>query len=374
MPADSLQSVSKASSSTRWIALLGKRDEPTDGVEDYCGFLSDALSMHGIHLQCVRCSWEKDGWLRALWNLRRQSKEWRDSWVLLQYTAMAWSRRGFPVGVLAVERILRSHGARCAVVFHEYSQQHEVASLVSGFRGAFQNAVIAKLYREARHAIFTVPLEAVHWLPANSSKARFIPIGANVPERLNGRLPPQSGGRKTVVVFGITGAPHTAREVEAIAGAVRHAAQSVRGLRLVLCGRGSAEAAGLIRDHLKTAGVDIVSKGVLPAAEIANELSSADAHLFVRGPITLQRGSALAGIACGVPVVGYRNGRVMPPLDEAGVAWTAPGDSRALGENLLNVLTNDQNWADLHARNVRLQQSYLSWNRIAQEYLKALSQ
>ena len=85
----------------KWVALLGRRDTPTDGVEDYCTFLGEALEQHGVQLQNVRVRWSDEGWFGALRHLWRESGGWRDDWVLLQYTAMGWSRRGFPFGALA---------------------------------------------------------------------------------------------------------------------------------------------------------------------------------------------------------------------------------------------------------------------------------
>lgn len=357
-----------------WIALMGRRDEPTDGVEDYCRFLADSLAKRGIHLQSARVSWDMDGWFRALWKLRQEGKRWRGHWVLLQYTGMAWSRRGFPLGALIVAKILKSQGARGAVVFHEFSRQHSSRSWISRLRGALQAATIRGLYRGASRVIFTVPLESVDWLPTGESKSRFIPIGANVPERLGPRRPKPSPQPKTVVVFGVTGAPNMVPEIEVISDVMRSTAQSVPALRLVLCGRGSSDAEKLLAPSLQNQGVDLVAKGILSADAVADELQSADAYLFVRGPINLQRGSALAGIACGVPIVGYRNGKVMRPLDEAGVEWAPLGDRHALAQNLVSVLSDKQKWADLHERNLRLQRNYFGWNRIADEYLKAFSQ
>lgn len=353
---------------------MGRRDEPTDGVEDYCRFLSGALAERGIRLQTARVRWDKEGWLRALWKLRRESKQWRGHWVLLQYTGMAWSRRGFPFGALIVARILKSQGVRGAVVFHEFSRQHSSRSSVSRLRGTLQAATVGCLYRGASRAIFTVPLQSVSWLPTGDSKSRFIPIGANVPERLDRRTPAPAPQPKTVVVFGVTGVPNMVPEVEVISDVMRRTAESVCALRLVLCGRGSPDAEKLLAPSLREQGVQVVAKGILSAEAVADELHSADAYLFVRGPINLQRGSALAGIACGVPIVGYRNGEVMRPLDEAGVEWAPLGDRHALAQNLLAVLSDEQKWADLHQRNLRLQRNYFGWNRIADEYLKAFSQ
>src|SRR5579863_5692496 len=105
---------------TRLVALLGKLESPTDGVEDYCFWLSRALAEAGWTLDVVRFSWPQ-GWLGALRRLWKQSKQWRGQWVLVQYTAFAWSRRGFTAGLLPVIWILRRRGAKCAVVLHDPS-------------------------------------------------------------------------------------------------------------------------------------------------------------------------------------------------------------------------------------------------------------
>src|SRR5207244_7986750 len=94
------------------VALLGRRDEPTDGVRDYCSLLAEALRRRGVTLKLAESFWERDGWLRELWNLWKQSRKWRGEWVLMEYTALAWSRRGFPFGVLAVLALLDRKSTR----------------------------------------------------------------------------------------------------------------------------------------------------------------------------------------------------------------------------------------------------------------------
>ncbi len=48
---------------TEWIALLGRRDMPTDGVEDYCTFLGRALAQRGVTLNLTRVDWFGQGWM-----------------------------------------------------------------------------------------------------------------------------------------------------------------------------------------------------------------------------------------------------------------------------------------------------------------------
>src|SRR2546429_7017035 len=97
------------------IALLGRADTPTDAVEEYCWYLSEALRAQGIRLTIERVPWEEGGWGGALQALRGRAKTWKGLWVIVQYTALAWSSRGFPLRFSRVLEILKGAGVRVAV-------------------------------------------------------------------------------------------------------------------------------------------------------------------------------------------------------------------------------------------------------------------
>jgi len=48
------------------VALLGKRDEPTDAVEEYCRYLGDGLRATGFDLHLVHVPWAEMGWSAGL--------------------------------------------------------------------------------------------------------------------------------------------------------------------------------------------------------------------------------------------------------------------------------------------------------------------
>jgi glycosyltransferase involved in cell wall biosynthesis len=358
----------------KWIALLGRRDMPTDGVEDYCTFLGRALAQRGLKLGLAHVDWFDRGWIPALWRLWCESAAWRGSWVVVQYTGMGWSRRGFPIGVLAVLAILRHRGCRCAIVFHEFMRQSGEARRVDRLRGDCQQWVIERLYRGSMKCIFTAPLETIGWLPQGDSKSAFIPIGANIPERLDRRSGPGALERqRTVIIFGVTGAARAAGEVEEIADLMKEASKSLPSLRLVLTGRGSMEVGKDIEAALAGNGVETVVRGVLPAEEVADEFARADVLLFVRGAITLQRGSAIAGVACGLPIVGYRIG-TGDALDEAGIEWSPWRDRRSLARGLVRVLSDSTRWTELHELSLQAQRDHFSWTRIAERFAGVLTE
>ena len=352
-----------------WIALLGRQDMPTDGVEDYCVFLGGGLSTLGVELRRVRVQWFDRGWIAALRQLRRESASWRGQWVLIQYTAFTWSRHGFPLPALIVLALLRRRGVRPAVVFHEPRRQGSGKRLIDRLRGSCQDWVIHSLYRGSDKCVFTVPLETVSWLPEVEAKAAFIPIGANIPERIAPRdATAPANHEKTVIVFGVTGAPVMTREVEQIASVLREASKSLSKLRVVAVGRGSAEARNQLVMALDGVSVTPVILGVVPSDEVARQFQESDVLLFVRGAITPQRGSVMAGIASGIPIVGYGDEKGVGPLREAGIEWSPSGNYEDLASCLVRVLSDPTRWRELYGRNLTTQKNYFSWTRIAERF------
>jgi glycosyltransferase involved in cell wall biosynthesis len=365
----------KGAQPTTWLALLGRRDSPVDGVEDYCTYLGMGLARIGIDLGQARVNWADDGWLPALRQLWRESIAWRGSWVLLQYTALGWSRRGFPLGIVAVSAILRRRGARCAVVLHEpYRQKRDGRRWIDRLRGACQDWVVRSLHARAEKSIFADPLEKIDWLPKNDPKAAFIPIGANIPEagnRSDSEIP-RNGPAKTVAVFCLSSPPLRQDEVGDICSALRVASMNGTKLRVVFVGRETAEAQPEIVRALDGVAIEIHNLGLRGADEVARTLAAADAMLCVRGRLYPRRGSALAGIACGLPIVGYDGAAAGTPLAEAGLALVPYRDSAALGAALSRVFADEALRADLRKRSWRAHNQYFSWSVIAKQFAESL--
>jgi glycosyltransferase involved in cell wall biosynthesis len=367
------------------VALLGRRDEPTDGVRDYCHWLAQALERRGLSLVQAEVQWAERGWLRALLALWKKSAEWQGRWVILQYTALGWSRRGFPLGMLPTLWLLRGRGARLAAVFHSTEPQAG-SRPIERLRGACQRWVMRRASRQASRIILPVPLERAAWLGAMREKAFFIPVGANIPRdpaaadegECSARRAPAGARPVTVAVFGVDRPPQTEVEVEDIAYAVRQAQQRLPAaagsarLRLVVFGRESIEVKPLLERALVGSEVELEALGILPAEEIACALAAADALLFVRGEVAANRGSAIAGLACGLPIVGYGSPERSFPVSQAGARLVPCGDRRALAEALAEVLSNENLRRELRERSRQALEDHFCWERIAERYIEAL--
>jgi glycosyltransferase involved in cell wall biosynthesis len=360
-------------SGERVIALLGRPDAPTDAVEEYCRYLGEALMPEGFELIIERVSWHERRWTHAARELRRRAKEWRGAWVLVQYTALAWSARGFPLRFPRVLKTLKAAGARVGVVFHDI-EPYSGTRVIDGVRRSVQLRVMLQALRLSDAAVFTVPMERISWIKRESGKGSFIPVGANLPasSKANSRQGISTGGKLSVAVFGITGGESGRWEIENIVEAIRFAASRVSNLRLIVFGRNAQSAEEELRERLRDTAVELHVLGVLPAEDVVRSLSISDVLLFVRGPISTRRGSAIAGIACGLPVIAFEGPETAAPITEAGLALFSPQRKGDLGDVLLRVLQDEHFRASLEQRSCLAQREYFSWNAIAARYAEFL--
>ena len=356
-------------SGQRVIALLGRPDAPTDAVEEYCRYLGEALVPEDFDLIIERVGWRESGWRSAASALRHRAQGWRGAWVLVQYTALAWSARGFPLRFPQVLKILKAAGVRLGVVFHDV-EPYAGERAIDALRRRAQLRVMIKSLRLCEQAVFTVPLQKVSWIKREQRKGCFIPVGANLPTSsdANSRQGVSTGGKLSIAVYSITGGESGRWEVDNIVEAVQFAAARVGSLRLIVFGRNAQSSEVELTNRFRDSGVELHVLGVLPPEDVVRSLSISDVLLFVRGPISTRRGSAIAGIACGLPVIAFEGPETAAPITEAGLAIFSPQRKGDLGDVLLRVLEDEHYRASLAQRSLLAQRQYFSWHVIATRY------
>ena len=344
------------------IALLGRKDEPTDAVEEYCRYLGRALHTHDIQLEIRRVPWEIHGWADSLTALRLQAADWSDRWVLVQYTALAWSSRGFPSKIPSCPEYSEIRRCPCR---HRFPRRRPFPGtrLIDSLRRFVQ-------IRTMRSALSLADL-AIHSSSGKTLLATrctvsgtFIPVGANLP------IPPAPLSHSqdmvpTIGVFSITGGESGARETQIIVDAVRHAAQKLGKVRLSIFGRHAELRETALRDGLCGLPVDLFVEGVVDPAQAVQKLSACDLLLFIRGPISSRRSSAIAGIACGLPVIAYAGSETAAPITDAGVVLVSPDQPDDLNAALVRVLSDFTYRTDLAARSRAAYQTHFAWPAIA---------
>jgi len=217
----------------------------------------------------------------------------------------------------------------------------------------------------ADFAVFTVPPEKLSWLAAVPPQAAFVPVGPNLPVPLAAPTHSQQGPVPTIGVFSITGNEPGARETRVIIPAVRHAAEKLGNLRLSVFGRHAELREPELREGLRDLPVELSVEGVVEPAQVVQKISACDVLLFVRGSISSRRSSAIAGIACGLPVIAYSGSETAPPITDAGVVLVSPDQPDELNATLVRVLSDAAYRMDLATRSRAAYQTHFAWPAIA---------
>lgn len=355
------------------VALLGRPDEPTDAVEEYCIYLGSALQTHGFSLSIERVNWLQTSWTEALLDLEKKSHEWRDVWVLLQYTALSWSSRGFPLRVLTVLNKLKKSGARCGIVFHD-AAPYSGTRIVDRLRRQTQIHTMQKLAQRADLSILTVHPQKINWLPSSAKNVLFMPVGANLPnpERAWNKQNRNPQTSPTVAIFSTTGGQSGIDEANCIASAVRFASERLGKIRLLMFGRNTEESGNYVKQALANSPVEVHAFGIVSDEKVVDLLAESDVMLFTRGPISTRRGSAIAGIACGLPLISQEGSETAPPITEAGVLFIPTGVYNDFGPALLRLLSDPSYRASLAERSRHAQTQHFSWAAISAKFATAL--
>jgi glycosyltransferase involved in cell wall biosynthesis len=357
---------------THLVALLGKLETPTDGVEDYCHWLGRAFRKTGWELECLQFPWEHGWWTAFRW-LWRHSRNWQGRWVFVQYTALMWSAHGFPFALPIILGILKFRRCNVGVIFHDV-YAIPGSRWINRVRVALQQRIMLCAYWLADRSVLPVPLDSVPWLPDPAPKASFVPVGANIPSlddlAGDGFVPTTSLVPK-VAVFGVSTWPSAKRqEVEAITWVLQRVCSELGELHLLVIGRGAKEAEASLRSGLSGSRVILTVDGLLPSREVSTRLSCCHALLFVRGPLSTRRGSGLAGIACGLPIVAYAGRETGFPLTQAGAVFVAQDDVLALADGLTRILRDGNLRHSLCVRNHTVFREWFAWDKIAERVSK----
>lgn len=342
--------------------LLGRRDTPSDGVEDYSIRLAEALEKLGHPVELCRAQWDSIGTRAAMNSLRAELTSTRRDWILLQFTHLMWSRRGFAYRALQAARIARGSGSKLAVIIHD-PLAFSGRRWRDRARRRFQHEIMRRLARVADHTFVTVPPERLPWLRhASPSKTSFIPVGSSILP--SSTIVPEYESRKpfTVVVFGVS----SQNEIEDISEVTKAVSEALGDLRVVVLGRGSTEAAPQLREMTKGSGGSVVVKGMTTARSVSLNLEEADAFLFVRGGISCRRSTAVAALAHGLPVVGYEGDETSWPITEAGVLLGPLRDTSFVSRALIRLAGDPPLLRSLRGLSSQAYEHYFSWARIAE--------
>jgi glycosyltransferase involved in cell wall biosynthesis len=222
--------------------------------------------------------------------------------------------------------------------------------------------------RFADACVFTVPPEKLSWKPSAAPRMAFVPVGPNLPIPPGLQIRSDHASVPCVGVFSITGGEAGARETRLIVDAIKHAANLLGRVRLSVFGRHAEWRERDLVKGLQGLPVELSVEGVLDPPEVVARLCACDVLFFVRGGISSRRGSAIAGIACGLPVIAFSSSETAPPITDAGVVLVEPEASEELKIALAQVLMDASFRKELAIRSQLAYETYFAWPIIASRF------
>lgn len=341
------------------LLLLGRPDEPVDGVHDYSMKLASVLTARGHSVSVARLRWDRTGWVRSLIQLRRRLGNEPRAWVLLQFTAGAWSKTLFTSWVLVLCSLVRWTGSHFGVVVHD-PFPIPGTRVRDRVRRRYQALVFRILARKADAMFATLDPLIIPWCGKTERETvKVLPVGTNIPV---------TGGRKerdgySVGVFCVS---RPTEEGLSISHAVRDLAGVARNVRLAIFGRNALLVEQDMRRLLADSSVEVRVDGILPATKVSAILAGLDVVLFVRGGVSSRRGTVAAALAHGLPVVGFRSMETGWPITEAGLVLSDEGDVDGLASSLNRIATEAGFAQELRDRSEAAHSRYFAWERIAE--------
>jgi len=217
--------------------------------------------------------------------------------------------------------------------------------------------------------VTTVPPDCVGWMrtPAVQAKTLFIPVGANIARQPG----PTTSGQAIPVVL-VFGFSQLQAEAALIASVLLRTAAQMGPIHLVIFGRGAKSIETILLPMLQGSQVALEAFGIVESEEAASLFARTDVQLFIRSGLSSRRGSGIAGIACGVPIVAFSDKDTAFPITEAGVRLVPMGDVDGLVRELVSVLRQPLLRQTLRQRNLEVAERYFSWDRIAEAYVSFL--
>jgi glycosyltransferase involved in cell wall biosynthesis len=155
------------------------------------------------------------------------------------------------------------------------------------------------------------------------------------------------------------------------------ASQKLGRMRLLVFGRHAEVREAVLREGLRDLPVQITVEGVVDGDQLVDHFASSDVLLFLRGTISSRRGSAIAGISCGLPVVALKGPDSAAPITDAGVILL-PGDLEPsvlqgkLADALVRALSDSAFRSSLIERSRHAHAAFFSWPAIASRYAEFL--
>ena len=369
------------------LLVMGASESPVCGLRDYNRVLQMALGQLGVEVETTWLERDSRAGFRAMisetraWSARVRSAvaHLRPDWVLWHYVPMTYGYRGVPYLVpFAIPRLARSDPPLVPLL-HELIYPWGRRGWKGAVYAATTRAALFGVLRASSGVVVTTEerqkwLERCQWAPRRP--VGLTPVFSNIPVMSRG--PRASSGEARAPALGVFGFGSEGYLVDVVTAAV--AILRTRGLpaRLVLIGSPGpvgSEGERWRESAQRYGGFLPEFTGVLEPGPLSAALSDLDILLQPdeAGP-TSRRSTLAAGLAHGLPIVGFDTPTAWQRLVHERAAALVPPSPRTLAHLLEGLLRDGAARAELGARAARFYAAHLDPSVVAGRLLTFLRQ
>jgi glycosyltransferase involved in cell wall biosynthesis len=358
----------------RLILVHGDRGHAVDGIRDHTRRLAEELGRRPLAVAELPVRVGADGGLgRSLGFWRRLARLEGSSAILLQYSPFCYGRRGFAPWLPACLLALRTGANRPAIALMVHEPYVPTGSWRLTLMSLWQRLQLGALRLGADVVLVSIePWTRELEAQPPGGAVRHLPVGSNFPDARGEAAAERRrlGLDEETLVVSCLGRDHPSFLGEYVVAAVNAIAASGRPVALLNLGAEAPRPSGV------DPTVAIHSPGYLEPGAFAAKLAAADLFLapLIDG-VSTRRGSLMAALQHGLPVVGTSGHLTDPALREAAPALrlTEVGDSGCFSSAAARLAADPDARAAAGAEARRLYERDFDWPVAADRLLAALA-
>jgi glycosyltransferase involved in cell wall biosynthesis len=361
------------------------------GVGDHTAMLGEAFAARGIGVlifttrreveagasSLVRVLPIVDRWTGpAMWALARRIARARPDVVFLQYVPTLYGRGGVGAAAPSLAWLLRLRGLQVVTILHEpYIPLRFTPKLLA--IGLAQRAMLASTMAASctvAASTLRVAQMTARWLPWRQRDIRRVPVGSNIPpvplaDSVRAALRERLGIAPDEIVLIFFGSLHVTKLLDLILRSPAHLEACAIPAALLVIGQNEATIAA----RAATMGIPlgrVICTGYCTAEQVSRFLTCGDIFLApLLDGVSTRRGSVMAALEHGIPVVTTSGHSTEPDLFEGSMCLIPCSEERAFLRAVEDLARDPAARDRLGRAGQALYENVFEWRRIARQLL-----
>lgn len=359
----------------RWLGRRASVDVYTSRSRDGDGSAAE-LAPSSVRIHRLIDRWSMEGISELISSIGQSGFDW----AIFQYVPHMYSRWGFNFGLPIAISEIGAAGVRGFLWVHELFLDWSIQPRRLAAAAAQRMMLEACMAASCRVAISTEVWHRrmVRELPSRSRKCLHLPTPSNFEFEVEGYDTPISrshrSGLERSITLGFFGTLHDSKLVGHLAASLSALSATGWDAKLLCIGPDDTAIAHCFNGSAKNLRGMIESTGYLPPEGVIRRLQEVDLFLLpLLDGLSTRRGSMMAAMALGLPVIGTEGPSTDPMLRDSGACRMTPvGDVRAFVDAVQSLARDPAKAVRLGEAGRRFYFRTCSWDAVGARLWEAM--